>query len=69
MPGAGPAAAVAVAASVAQPPFPGGLKRFGQFGDKPVHVFAGDASEHRMGQGRTGKLDRHKSETVRPVTA
>jgi hypothetical protein len=31
-------------------------------------VVAGDAGEDRMGQGRAGLLDRHKSETVRPVT-
>jgi hypothetical protein len=31
-------------------------------------MVAGDAGEDRMGQGRTGLLDRHKSETVRPVT-
>jgi hypothetical protein len=34
---------------------------FGQFGDEPVQVVAGDAGEDRMGQGRTGLLDRHKS--------
>jgi hypothetical protein len=59
---------VAFTASAVQPPFPGGVKRFGQFGNESVQVVAGDAGEDRMGQGRTGLLDRHKSETVRPFT-
>jgi hypothetical protein len=65
--GAGPAVAVPVAASAVQAPFPGGCEWFGEFRDEPVQVVAGDAGEDRMGQGRTGLLDRHKSETVRPV--
>lgn len=61
MPGAGPAMAVPAASATVQPPFPGGAERVGQFGDEPVQVVAGDAGEDRMGQGRTGLLDRHKS--------
>ena len=60
--------AVPVAASAVQASFSRGVKRFGQFGNEAVQVVAGDAGEDRMGQGRTGLLDRHKSETVRPVT-
>ncbi len=61
MPGAGPAATAPVAAAAVQPPFACRSEWFGQFGDQPVQVVAGDAGEDRMGQGRTGFLDRHKS--------
>ena len=66
--GAGPAVTVPLATSAVQPTFPRRAERCCQFGDKSVQVVAGDAGEDRMGQGRTGLLDRHKSETVRPVT-
>jgi hypothetical protein len=58
---------VPLAAAVVQPGFPGGGEPGGQFGNKPVEVVAGDAGEHRMGQGHTGRFDRHKSATVRPA--
>jgi hypothetical protein len=58
---AGQAAAVPAATAAVQSPFPGGVERLGQFGDEPVQVVAGNAGEDRMGQGRTGLLDRHKS--------
>ena len=68
MPGTGPALTVPLAASAVQPPFPGCGERFGQFGDEPVQVVAGDSSKDRMRQGRTGLLDRHNQQTVRPAT-
>src|SRR6266536_5712050 len=68
MPGAGPAPTVPAAAAPVQPPFPGGVKRCGQFGDKPVQVVAGDPGKDRMRQGRTGLLDRHNQQTVWPAT-
>jgi hypothetical protein len=58
---------VAFTASAVQPSFPGVAKRFGQSGNESVQMDAGDAGEDRMGQGRTGLLDRHKSETVRAL--
>jgi hypothetical protein len=57
---------VAAAATV-QPSFPRGGERAGLFGNKPVEMVAGDPGEDTMGQGRTGRLDRHKSATVRPA--
>jgi len=61
MPSTRVAASFSSAPASVQPPFPGCVKRFGQFGDQPVEVVARDAGEDRMGQGRTGLLDRHKS--------
>jgi hypothetical protein len=62
------AAALALTAATVQPPFPGGGKRDRQFGDEPVQMIARDTGEDRMGQGRTGLLDRHNQQTVRPAT-
>jgi hypothetical protein len=62
MSGAGPPAAIPVTtAAVVQPAFPRGGERLGQLSDEPVQVVARNAGEYRMGQGRTGLLDRHKS--------
>ncbi|GAA4733916.1 hypothetical protein GCM10023263_90770 [Phytohabitans rumicis] len=59
---------VPATATVVQPAFPRSGERAGQFGHKPVEMVAGDPGEDRMGQGRTGRFDRHKSATVRPAT-
>jgi hypothetical protein len=66
--GPGPAAPIPASAAAVQPAFPRGGERAGQFDNKLVEMVAGDPGEDRMGQGGTGRLDRHKSATVRPVT-
>jgi len=61
MSGAGPAVAIPATPAAVQPALPCGGEWLSQFSDEPVQMVARNAGEYRMGQGRTGLLDRHKS--------